>query len=72
VHVVRPVSGCSRQAGHKAHAQRHATELCFYFVLQGQLELHLEEGPLITLGHDDSVTLPRDRAYTLLPSADLE
>lgn len=72
VRVVRPVSGCSRQADHKAHAQRHATELCFYFVLQGQLELRLEEGPLITLGHDDCVTLPGDTTYILLPCADLE
>ncbi len=63
--VLRPI------AGQAAPVQQHETDLCFYFVLQGQLELSVE-GQSHTLAADDCVTLPGGLAYGLTASPDAQ
>lgn len=65
VRVLRPVSG---QA---APTQMHDTELCFYFVLQGQVTLTVN-GQHHVLGADDCVTLPGGLPYGMSASEDAQ
>ncbi len=51
--------------------QQHATEFCFFFVLEGSVDLRVD-GQQIRLERDDSITLPGGLPYTLLPSTDLQ
>jgi hypothetical protein len=58
---------------------RQASELCFYFVLQGQLQLQLQVQVQVQVGNDrisllrdDCITLPEEAGYALRPSPDLE
>lgn len=49
----------------------HDTEFCFYFVLAGQVTVRLGD-EAVTLGRDDSITLPGNDRYGLIDaSADL-
>ncbi len=67
VRVLRPI------AGHNATArQQHATEFCFYFVLNGQLTVEVD-GKAHALASDDSITVTDTTTYRFsVCSTDLE
>ncbi len=65
VRVLRPV------AGQRSPTQQHEAELCFYFVLQGTLELTVN-GQVHALEADDCVTLPGGLPYGLQASGDTQ
>ncbi|WP_233887020.1 cupin domain-containing protein [Paraburkholderia flagellata] len=56
VRVVRPVGEAS------CRAQAHNTELCFFFVLSGSLDV-VVEGDRYTLAPDASITIPGNTRY---------
>lgn len=58
VRVVRPVG----ESG--SRAQKHNTELCFFYVLSGSLDV-VVEGDRYTLASDASVTIPQDARYAI-------
>ncbi len=66
VRVVRAAGSPVAQA-----TQRHASEFCFFFVLQGTVDVHVD-GQHFALQRDDSITLPGGLPYTLQASPDLE
>ncbi len=66
VRVLRPA------AGHRStDDQQHATEFCFYFVLDGQVTVEVD-GQQFALARDDSIAIPDSTAYRFSgASADL-
>jgi len=67
VRVLRPIPGHSG-----TERQQHATEFCFYFVLNGQLTVEVDGQPL-ALASDDGITVTDTTAYRFsAASPDLE
>ena len=67
VRVLRPIAGHSGTG-----RQQHATEFCFYFVLNGHLTVEVDGQPL-ALSSDDSITVTDTTAYRFGDaSADLQ